>query len=449
MPNDFQAALAEMIDANTSMVDALAQVAAKSALSAETVKQIVNGEKGPSQAEIDAVRAVLKVKPGKNPKASKPVTPSGGKSVTITLDGFAEHKTKPFAIFTADAEAGPRKYTQEDLQTIADNFNGGIKAAHNEDLKNPLVIGHEEDQQILKRSDLPAAGWIESVHVDGNRLMGVANRVPDTVRSWIDAGSYRNWSAEIYRDYKGSGPTLRRVALLGADIPHKKDLGEMAWENNSEDLPFDTFTGTPTMSDSIDKNAEPMPQAPAAPAAAAPQGEQVEIKGTMTKQQAAAAPAAAPAAPAAGPPMPQRFSELEQELKDVKELLTIERKRREDVVREKREGEIVKFAEDKAKEGYWTGDTTTQVIEALKKCYGVEKFAEGETTTDVVMKLLADVATKQTVASAPLSANAATADTDEDTMLRNDYSEYCKLAPSPMSIEKFAEYNGYDLPEAK
>ncbi len=444
MPNDFQAAIADMIDANTTMVDALAKVAAMTSLSADTVKQIVNGEGGTPE-EREAVAAALKVKPGGSNKKQKKTESVGGKSVTITLDGFAEHATKPFTIFTADPEPGPRKYTRDQLQTIADNFNGGIKSRFGEDLLNPLVIGHEEDQQILKRSDLPAAGWIDKVWVDGDRLMGQANRVPDLVRSWIDSGAYRTWSAEIYRDYKGSGPALRRVALLGADIPHKKDLGEIAWENNHEDLPFDTFTGANTMAnDKTELEITEITKHMDMPAAQPPadDGEDVEIKGKMKKsaaQQMAQPVAAKPAAPA----MPQRFSELENEIKALKDMLAVERQRREDVVREKREQEITKFAEDKAKEGYWTGDTTTKIIDGLKKLDGVEKFSEGETATDVAMKLLADVATKQTVASAPLSANAATQDSDDDAVLAEEYAEYCKYAAKPISIEKFAEYNGF------
>jgi hypothetical protein len=453
MPNDFQAAIADMIDANTTMVDALAKVAALTSLPAETVKQIVNGEGG-APDEVAAVAAALKVKPGgTRTKAKKTEPMAGGKSVTVTVEGFAEHTTKPFTIFTADPEPGPRKYTRDQLQVIAENFNGGIKRRFNEDLKNPLVIGHEEDQQILKRSDLPAAGWVDKVWVDGDRLMGQATRVPDPVRSWIDSGLYRTWSAEIYRDYKGAGPALRRVALLGADIPHKKDLGELAWENNHEEPSFDTFTGVTAMADEITdlevtKHMD-MPQAPQAD-----DGEEIEIKGKMKKSQAAAAPA--PAAPAAAPQpmrpaMPQRFAEEDMaEIKELKEMLAIERQRRVEIESAQRKAEITKFAEDKAKEGLWTGDTTTTIINGLLKLDGVDKFDEGESATDVAMRLLASVAPKQQRTSAPLSALADTRNEDEVTelkRLKQDFAEYCKFGGT-LSLEKYAEHNGFEIPES-
>jgi transcriptional regulator with XRE-family HTH domain len=459
MPNEFQAAMADMFDANTGTVEALAKLAAQTSLSASTVAKIVNGEKGPSQDEIEAVRAALKVKPGKNPKKETVDAPEAGKSITITVDGFAEHTTKPFTIFTADPEAGPRKYTRDDLQVIADNFNGRIKRIRNEDLKNPLVIGHEEDQTILKRSDLPAAGWVDKVWVDDDRLMGQANRVPDTVRSWIDGGQYRTWSAEIYRDYHGLGPALRRVALLGADIPHKKDLGELAWENNHEEPSFETFTG-------VNMPQLPQPGAPA-PAPAQDQNnngipdveEDVQITGKMKKTAAAAAAPAAPAAAAVPMPQvpqpprpPQRFAEEDMsKIAELTEMLQIERKLRKEVEAEKRANEIIKFAEEKAKEGLWTGDTTTKVIDGLKKLDGVDKFDEGESATDVAMRLLADVAPKQQRSSTPLSAGAVTSSPDDESDLKEfkqDFAEYQRMGGTA-TLERYAENNGFDLPETK
>lgn len=455
MPNDFQAALADMIDANTTMVDALAKVAALASLSAETVKKIIDGEGGKPD-EVAAVAAALKVKPGGTRTKSTPkVAETGGKSVTVTVEGFAEHRTAPFTIFTADPEPGPRKYTRDDLQVIAENFNGRIKRLRNEDLKNPLVIGHEEEQEILKRSDLPAAGWIDKVWVDGDRLMGQADRVPDPVRSWIDGGQYRTWSAEIYRDYHGLGPALRRVALLGADIPHKKDLGELAWENNHEEPSFETFTGVTAMADEITdlevtKHMD-MPQAPQGD-----DGEEIEIKGKMKKSQAApaaAAPAAAPMAAAPQPPRPpQRFAEEDmQTISELKEMLQVERTRREAAERKQREARIDKYAEELVASGQVTGDNTSKIKTVLRKIDGVEKFGEGEGTLDSVMALLSDVLPKQQRTTAPLSANAATGSLDEEAeiaTLKQDFAKYREFGGT-LSLERYAENNGFELPETK
>lgn len=92
-------------------------------------------------------------------------------------------------------------------------------------------LGHNEDQAIARayaeRSDLPAVGWPTELSRDGNVLVCHFEGVPVKLSEWINAKAYRSCSAEFYENYGGFGPCLRRVSLTGAEIPAKKDLGDL------------------------------------------------------------------------------------------------------------------------------------------------------------------------------------------------------------------------------
>lgn len=95
-----------------------------------------------------------------------------------------------------------------------------------------VSIGHEDNSSIARayadRSDLPAVGWPTGLYRDGKYLCAEGFKgVPVPLAAWINAGSYSDISAEFYEDYEGFGPCLRRISLLGGDIPACSDLGDM------------------------------------------------------------------------------------------------------------------------------------------------------------------------------------------------------------------------------
>lgn len=61
-------------------------------------------------------------------------------------------------------------YTQDDLDTIAENFRK-LGPSDLDLLKVPIVVGHEEqdDQDFLLRTDIPAAAWVADVGRGGTR----------------------------------------------------------------------------------------------------------------------------------------------------------------------------------------------------------------------------------------------------------------------------------------
>lgn len=104
-----------------------------------------------------------------------------------------------------------------------------------------VTVGHEEFSSIAQsyanRTDLPAVGWISDLYRQGNKLVCNFREVPETLAQWINTGAYRDISSEFYEDFDGHGPVLRRVSLLGAEIPQRKDLAKiptMVYEASQE-----------------------------------------------------------------------------------------------------------------------------------------------------------------------------------------------------------------------
>ena len=131
-----------------------------------------------------------------------------------------------------------KKYTEEDLKKIIENFSK-LKDSHRPPM---VVLGHDEDQSLLQKSGLPSAGWVSKIWTKGRKLYADFKDVPKQIVDIIKKGAYRYPSVEIYRNFafdnEEFGPVLRRVALLGADIPRIKSLSDITaryGEDNCED----------------------------------------------------------------------------------------------------------------------------------------------------------------------------------------------------------------------
>ncbi len=139
----------------------------------------------------------------------------------------------------ATGEYRGRQWSLADLQTINANFqqlsvpqNGQATYLH-----VPVVLGHEEDQAALQRTDLPALGWNESLRLaetgpaDAFLIGGFEDVVPELAK-WIQEGRIRYCSAEFFENFVDDagnhhGLTLRRVAVLGGELPQVKRLNAL------------------------------------------------------------------------------------------------------------------------------------------------------------------------------------------------------------------------------
>ena len=134
-------------------------------------------------------------------------------------------------LFASGLQRG-KEYTPEDLDEMVYNFNRyqrpGLQKAY---MEVPGVLGHEETQEFLERTDLPAAAWLSDVWRDGYKLKGNFKDVPPQVAKLIRDKAYKYVSAEIYDEppegVPGQGKMLRRVAFLGGEIPQVKSLNEL------------------------------------------------------------------------------------------------------------------------------------------------------------------------------------------------------------------------------
>lgn len=141
-------------------------------------------------------------------------------------------------VFASGTHRG-KKYPPASILKMAQNFKK-LSAGHKPLLTVPAVVGHDEDQKFLNDSGWPAAGWPTKVRVvddDMNpgekKLQAIIGEIPPKLSEAINNKSYRKVSAEVYDDFvdprtgEHHGPTLRRIAFLGGEIPQVKTLDDL------------------------------------------------------------------------------------------------------------------------------------------------------------------------------------------------------------------------------
>lgn len=173
------------------------------------------------------------------------------------FDEFAELETvKDVEIFEIGQEV-TKDWTDKDLDQIV--ANAKLASVH-----PPMVaLGHDEGQDLLKKAGLPAAGWVSKVRKAGKKLICDLSEVPKLVAEALRKKAYRYISAEIYPSFlqegKDLGKVLRRIALLGADIPRVKSLQEVMarYDEEAVDKNLKTFwTGACDMNEDEKKKQE-------------------------------------------------------------------------------------------------------------------------------------------------------------------------------------------------
>lgn len=109
----------------------------------------------------------------------------------------------------------------------------------------PLVIGHSEDQEWLQDSGLPAWGWVTDLYRDDDLLRLDVGDLAKEIADLIRARRYATVSVEFYDDPPGTCPgeglTLRRVAILGGDLPQVKGLASIPMPDGSSIRGLEAF----------------------------------------------------------------------------------------------------------------------------------------------------------------------------------------------------------------
>jgi hypothetical protein len=106
-----------------------------------------------------------------------------------------------------------KDYTADDLNYIASNYNPSESEA-------PIVIGHPVDSS-------PAYGWIESLKVEGDKLLAKAKDLVPEFLNAVKQGLYKKRSISLDKDGK-----LRHVGFLGGALPAVKGLADIQFTEN-------------------------------------------------------------------------------------------------------------------------------------------------------------------------------------------------------------------------
>lgn len=120
-----------------------------------------------------------------------------------------------------DAKGKDLVYSDEDIETIAKNFNEG------ENSTAPIVVGHP-------KSNSPAYGWVDSLKAESGKLYASFKQVADEFAEWVNEGRYKNRSVSLYPDRK-----LRHVGFFGATPPKVKGMPEYVFSEDSESETYD------------------------------------------------------------------------------------------------------------------------------------------------------------------------------------------------------------------
>ncbi len=129
------------------------------------------------------------------------------------------------------------EFSLKDLDEISKNTNALLKSNI---LEPPLKLGHNESQNLT--DGLPALGYVSKVYRLGNVLYADFQNVPEVIYNLIKNRAYSKVSAEVYMNFRhpdtdeNIGKTLRAVALLGADLPAIKGLGDIEKIYNAKEF---------------------------------------------------------------------------------------------------------------------------------------------------------------------------------------------------------------------
>jgi hypothetical protein len=148
------------------------------------------------------------------------------------------YRLRGVKIFAAGTVRG-KTWTPADIRQMADNGN---KYSHL--IRPTVVVGHEEHQPLthslpsttVQNTGEPAFGVVRNLRAeeDGGTTYLTADftGVPGWLARLLAGRHYIDRSAEVYEEPPDGlehvkGPILRRVSLLGGELPQIKNLGEL------------------------------------------------------------------------------------------------------------------------------------------------------------------------------------------------------------------------------
>lgn len=111
-----------------------------------------------------------------------------------------------------------KPYTTKDLADMVRNFTR-FSIGPDPKLNSPAVLGHEERQELLENSGLPAAGWQKRLWRHDGKLKANTGGIPESIKKQLDDEQYLKTSAELYDEPPAS--LFRDRAELLAELKHR------------------------------------------------------------------------------------------------------------------------------------------------------------------------------------------------------------------------------------
>lgn len=135
------------------------------------------------------------------------------------------HSIKGVEVFSAGLWNGD-EYTAKDLDDMVAAFDENKKY-----VKPALKLGHDDNQALLQRDGMPAAGWVSALYRKGKKLVADFEDIPGKIYDLLKRGAYKKVSSEIWWNTTVNGKPYRRlltgIALLGADLPAVMNLADI------------------------------------------------------------------------------------------------------------------------------------------------------------------------------------------------------------------------------
>lgn len=117
-------------------------------------------------------------------------------------------------------------YSSDDLDAMVANFQ-----ASKDKVKPFIKLGHGDNQVLLERDGLPAAGWITNLYRQGHKLLVDIKGMPKVIADLVRSGGYRRVSSEILInptiEGKSYSKVLKAVAFLGGEMPAVTNLKDI------------------------------------------------------------------------------------------------------------------------------------------------------------------------------------------------------------------------------
>lgn len=183
--------------------------------------------------DASAARAVVSLygQRGEDAPAEIKSKLDSGELETVDLKGV-ELMVADVKAFGTGSKPGGDLYTRDDLARIAVSSNAVLDEA-----RPANKIGHSPEQRLARASgltegEMPALGWLNNFHVEGDKLKADVRRVPKKFASMLKSGAFRTRSVEVgpfksQTDGTVHDTVVRGLAWLGAKAPAFRTLDDV------------------------------------------------------------------------------------------------------------------------------------------------------------------------------------------------------------------------------